>query len=102
MSFPIQTIVVNPTGKKKHKIGPLDAQVSLVNKDGTAFTGFDQHTFGETIGNASTNMAAATAANPTKDEYNKLATAYNTLAAQFNALVAGLAASGISKLPDKK
>lgn len=102
MSFPIQTLVVNPTGKKKHRIGPLDAQVSLVNKDGSAFTGFDQHTFDETIGNASTDMAAATAANPTKDEYNKLVTAYNALAAQFNTLVAGLAAGGLIRLPAKK
>ena len=38
MSFPIQTLVVNPSGKKKHTIGPLDAQVSLVNKDGTDFS----------------------------------------------------------------
>ena len=38
MSFPIQTLVVNPSGKKKHTIGPLDAQVSLVNKDGTVFS----------------------------------------------------------------
>lgn len=32
MSFPIQTLVVNKADKK-HTIGPLDAQVRLVNPD---------------------------------------------------------------------
>ncbi len=36
MSFPIQTLVVNKADKK-HTIGPLDAQVRLVNPDGTPF-----------------------------------------------------------------
>ena len=36
MSFPIHTLVVNKADKK-HTIGPLDAQVRLVNPDGTPF-----------------------------------------------------------------
>ena len=38
MSFPIQTLVVNPVGEEKHTVGPLDAQVRLVNTDGTDFS----------------------------------------------------------------
>ena len=38
MSFPIQTLVINPAGEEKHTVGPLDAQVRLVNTDGTAFS----------------------------------------------------------------
>lgn len=39
MGFPIQTLIVQKAKKSKHKAGPLDAPVSLVNVDGTAFTG---------------------------------------------------------------
>lgn len=38
MGYPVQTLVVQKTGKKK-KPGPLDAPVRLVNPDGTPFTG---------------------------------------------------------------
>ena len=89
MSFPIQTLVVNPSGKKKHTIGPLDAQVSLVNKDGTDFS-------------ADSNSAEAAADTPTKDEFDKLVTAFNTLAKQFDDIIAGLVSAGAVKLPDKK
>lgn len=102
MSFPIQTLVINPAGNEKHTVGPLDAQVRLVNQDGTAFPGTGQHAFNEMIGNANSNVATTTTANPTKDEYNKLVTAFNTLAKQFNDLVAGFEASGMIKLPEKK
>ena len=88
MSFPIQTLVVNPSGKKKHTIGPLDAQVSLVNKDGTDFS--------------DSNSAEAAADTPTKDEFDKLVTAFNTLAKQFDDIIAGLVSAGAVKLPDKK
>lgn len=118
MSFPIQTLVINPAGEEKHTIGPLDAQVRLVNTDGTAFSagsgayelpeagkdtlgGIKQFAPEQTLGNVD-NIAKAAAAAPTKDEYDKLVTAFNTLAKQFNDLVAGLAASGMIKLPDKK
>ncbi len=118
MSFPIQTLVVNPSGKKKHTIGPLDAQVSLVNKDGTDFSagsgayelpeagkdtlgGIKQFAPEETIGNVDGNIVKAAAA-PTKDEFDKLVTAFNTLAKQFDDTITGLAASGVIKLPDKK
>ena len=119
MSFPIQTLVVNPTGKKKHKIGPLDAQVSLVNKDGTDFTagssayelpaagkdtlgGIKQYAPEQTIGNVDSNVAQAAADAPTKDEFDKLVTVSNTLAKQFNDVIAGLVAAGVVKLPDEK
>lgn len=102
MSFPIQTLVINPAGDEKHTVGPLDAQVRLVNQDGTAFPGTGQHVFNEMIGNANSNVATTTTANPTKDEYNKLVMAFNALAAQFNTLVTGLAEGGLIKLPDKK
>lgn len=119
MSFPIQTLVVNPSGKKKHTIGPLDAQVRLVNTDGTAFSagssayelpaagedtlgGIKQYAPEQAIGNVDSNIAEAAADTPTKDEYDKLVTAFNTLAKQFNDLVAGFEASGMIKLPEKK
>ena len=118
MSFPIQTLVVNPSGKKKHTIGPLDAQVSLVNKDGTDFSagssayelpagedtlgGIKQYAPEQAIGNVDSNIAEAAADTPTKDEYDKLVTAFNTLAKQFNDIIAGLVSSGAVKLPDKK
>ena len=119
MSFPIQTLVVNPSGKKKHTIGPLDAQVSLVNKDGTDFSagssayelpaagedtlgGIKQYAPEQTIGNVDSNIAEAVADAPTKDEFDKLVTAFNTLAKQFNDIVAGFVSSGVVKLPDKK
>lgn len=119
MSFPIQTLVVNPSGKKKHAIGPLDAQVSLVNKDGTDFSagssayelpeagedtlgGIKQYAPEQAIGNVDGNIAEAAAAAPTKDEFDKLVTAFNTLAKQFDDTITGLAASGVIKLPDKK
>lgn len=119
MSFPIQTLVVNPSGKKKHAIGPLDAQVSLVNKDGTDFSagssayelpaagedtlgGIKQYAPEQTIGNVDGNIVKAAAAAPTKDEFDKLVTAFNTLAKQFDDTITGLAASGVIKLPDKK
>ena len=92
MSFPIQTLVVNPSGKKKHTIGPLDAQVSLVNKDGTDFSagssayelpaagedtlgGIKQYAPEQAIGNVDSNIAEAAADTPTKDEFDKLVTA---------------------------
>ncbi len=39
------------------------------------------------IANATTNVAAAAGANPTKAEYDALVTAHNALATSFNALV---------------
>lgn len=104
MSFPIQTLVVNPSGKKKHTIGPLDAQVSLVNKDGTDFSagssayelpaagedtlgGIKQYAPEQAIGNVDSNIAEA---------------AFNTLAKQFDDIIAGLVSAGAVKLPDKK
>lgn len=92
MSFPIQTLVVNPSGKKKHTIGPLDAQVSLVNKDGTDFS----------AGSSAYELPAAGEDTPTKDEFDKLVTAFNTLAKQFDDIIAGLVSAGAVKLPDKK
>ena len=117
MSFPIQTLVVNPSGKKKHTIGPLDAQVSLVNKDGTDFSagssayelpaagedtlgGIKQYAPEQAIGNVDSNIAEADT--PTKDEFDKLVTAFNTLAKQFDDIIAGLVSAGVVKLPDKK
>lgn len=111
--------MVNPSGKKKHTIGPLDAQVSLVNKDGTDFSagsgayelpeagedtlgGIKQFAPEQAIGNVDSNIAEAAADTPTKDEYDKLVTAFNTLAKQFNDIIAGLVSSGAVKLPDKK
>lgn len=119
MSFPIQTLVINPAGEEKHTVGPLDAQVRLVNTDGTDFSagsrayelqaagkdtlgGIKQFAPEQTIGNVDGNIVKAAAAAPTKDEYDKLVTAFNTLAKQFNDLVAGFEASGMIKLPEKK
>lgn len=119
MSFPIQTLVVNPAGEEKHTVGPLDAQVRLVNTDGTAFSagsrayelpaagedtlgGIKQYAPEQAIGNVDSNIAEAAADTPTKDEFDKLVTAFNTLAKQFNDLVAGFEASGMIKLPEKK
>ena len=114
MSFPIQTLVVNPSGKKKHAIGPLDAQVSLVSKDGTDFSagssayelpalgGIKQYAPEQAIGNVDSNIAEAAADTPTKDEFDKLVTAFNTLAKQFDDTIAGLVSAGAVKLPDKK
>lgn len=119
MSFPVQTLVVQAAAKKNHKIGPLDALVSLVNPDGSAFTGGGSsytlpaatadalggvklQVFKETIGNANENIAVAAAAAPTKAEYDSLVASYNALAKQFNQLVSGLSSSGVIKLPDKK
>ncbi|MCI1984078.1 MAG: hypothetical protein LKJ47_04825 [Bifidobacteriaceae bacterium] len=39
MTFPIQTLIVQKANSKKHKVGPLDAPVQLVNPDGSAFSG---------------------------------------------------------------
>lgn len=102
MSFPIQTLVVNPAGEGKHTVGPLDAQVRLVNTDGTAFQGTERHTFREAIGSINSEVAETTAANPSKDEFNKLVAVCNALSEQFNSLVHGLAESGLVKLTDKK
>lgn len=119
MSFPIQTLVVNPVGEEKHTVGPLDAQVRLVNTDGTDFSAGSrayelpeagEDTLGavkrfapeQTLGNVDDNIAKAAAAAPTKDEFDKLVTAFNTLAKQFVDTITGLAASGVIKLPDKK
>ena len=107
MSFPIQTLVINPAGEEKHTVGPLDAQVRLVNTDGTAFSagsgayelpeagkdtlgGIKQFAPEQTIGNVDGNIVKAAAAAPTKD------------AKQFDDTITGLAASGVIKLPDKK
>ena len=102
MSFPIQTLVVNPAGEGKHTVGPLDAQVRLVNTDGTAFQGTERHTFREAIGSINSEVAETTAANPSKDEFNKLVEVCNALSEQFNSRVHGLAESGLIKLTDKK
>lgn len=48
-------------------------------------------------GTASTSVAAATGAAPTKAEYDALVGAYNDLAKRVNALVAGLVAAGVVK-----
>jgi hypothetical protein len=119
MSFPIQTLVINPAGEEKHTVGPLDAQVRLVNTDGTAFSagssayelpaagedtlgGIKQYAPEQAIGNVDSNIAEAAADTPTKDEFDKLVTAFNTLAKQFDDTIAGLVSAGAVKLPDKK
>ena len=119
MSFPVQTLVVQSAGKKKHKVGPLDAPVSLVNPDGSAFTGggtsytlpaatanalggVKLQVFGEAIGNASENIAVTAADAPTKAEYDALVASYNALAKQFNRLISGLASSGVIQVPSGK
>lgn len=118
MAFPVQTLVVNKPNEKKHEIGPLDAQVRLINTDGTAFSGssayelpaagkdtlggIKQYTPEQTIGNVNADVASAAEDAPTKDEFDKLVTTVNTLVKQFNDTVAGLVSSGVIKLPDKK
>ena len=119
MSFPIQTLVVNPSGKKKHANGPMDAQVSRDNKDVRDFSagsrayelpaagentlgGIKQYAPEQAIGNVDSNIAEAAADTPTKDEFDKLVTAFNTLAKQFDDTIAGLVSAGAVKLPDKK
>lgn len=37
MAYPVQNLIVQAGGKKKHKAGPLDAPVALWNADGTPF-----------------------------------------------------------------
>lgn len=79
MSFPIQTLVINPAGEEKHTVGPLDAQVRLVNTDGTAFS----------AGSGAYELPEAG-----KDTLGGIK--------QFDDTITGLAASGVIKLPDKK
>lgn len=37
MAYPVQNLIVQAGGKKKHKAGSLDAPVALWNPDGTPF-----------------------------------------------------------------
>ena len=64
-----------------------------------ALGGVKLQVFGEAIGNASENVAAAAGEAPTKAEFNAVVTAYNSLAKQFNRLISGLAKSGVIQLP---
>ena len=99
--------------------GLFSLPVRLVNPDGTAYApasgsgtayvlpaataealgGVKLQVFGEAIGNASENVAAAAGEAPTKAEFNAVVTAYNSLAKQFNRLISGLSKSGVIQLP---
>ena len=118
MSFPIQTLVVNPVGEEKHTVGPLDAQVRLVNTDGTDFSAGSRLTScrrpartpsARSSGShpnrrLGTSMTISPSSRSCSDQGRIRQTrhGFNTLAKQFNDLVAGFEASGMIKLPEKK
>lgn len=78
MGIPIQTLVVNKPSGKKHRIGPLDGQIRLVDPDGTAFT-------------------AGTPVMPTQEPEETLAAGADleTVTAKVNAILDKLKAAGI-------
>lgn len=112
MTFPVQTLVVQKAGNKKHKIGPLDAPVSLVNPDGTAFTGgTDSVAWNDVTGKPATfpvtkaavtaSVKAADAAQaagdaPTKAEYDALVALANETKRQLNAMITAQRAAGLA------
>lgn len=99
--------------------GLFSLPVRLVNPDGTAYApasgsgtayvlpaatsdalgGVKLQVFGDAIGNASENVAAAAGEAPTKAEFDAVVTAYNSLAKQFNRLISGLSKSGVIQIP---
>ncbi len=99
--------------------GLFSLPVRLVNPDGTAYApasgsgtayvlpaatsdalgGVKLQVFGDAIGNASENVAAAAGEAPTQAEFDAVVTAYNSLAKQFNRLISGLSKSGVIQLP---
>ena len=56
--------------------------------------------FGDNIGDAKTDVAAAAGAAPTAAEYKTLVDAYNGLANQFNRLISGMEKCGILQRPN--
>ena len=101
--------------------GGFAVDAVLVNEDGTPFSGggtgtaytlpaatadtlggVKQAAFGNAIGNATPNVAAAAGDTPTKAEFDAFVTAFNSLALQFNRLISGLANAGIIQLPAVK
>ena len=64
-----------------------------------ALGGVKLQVFGDAIGNASENVAAAAGEAPTQAEFDAVVTAYNSLAKQFNRLISGLSKSGVIQLP---
>ena len=79
--------------------GSGGASYTLPAATANALGGVKLQVFGEAIGNASENVAAAAGEAPTKAEYNAVVTAYNSLAKQFNRLISGLSKSGVIQLP---
>lgn len=112
MGFPIQTLIVQKANSKKHKITSMDAPVSLVNPDGTAFTGGGS-TASYTLKAATTSAlggvkqgtavadvtsadsAAAAADAVTKAEFDAVVTELNETKKQFNAALAALRTAGV-------
>lgn len=74
MSFPIQTLVVNKADKK-HTIGPLDAQVRLVNPDGTPFATGSADTVSDKLTAGGVEAVTGDTIADVKDMLNKLITA---------------------------
>ena len=56
--------------------------------------------FGDNIGDAKTDVAAAAGAAPTAAEYKTLVDAYNALANQFNRLIGGMEKCGVLQRPN--
>ena len=79
--------------------GSGGASYTLPAATANALGGVKLQVFGEAIGNASENVAAAAGEAPTKAEFNAVVTAYNSLAKQFNRLISGLSKSGVIQLP---
>lgn len=76
MSFPIQTLVVNEADKK-HTVGPLDAQVRLVNPDGTPFSTGSTDALADKLTAGGVEPVTGTAVTDVKDMLNKLIAALN-------------------------
>ncbi|MBF9694108.1 hypothetical protein [Bifidobacterium dentium] len=71
MSFPIQTLVVNEA-EEKHTIGPLDAQVRLVNPDGTPFATGSADAIADKLTAGGVEPVTGTTVADVKDMLNKL------------------------------
>lgn len=112
MTFPVQTLIVQKASSKKHKVGPLDAPVALVNPDGSAFTGGGSaaaYTLPAATANAiggvkqgaavsdvaAADSTAAAADTITKAEFDAVVAELNETKAQLNAFLAQARVSGV-------
>ena len=97
--FSLPVRLVNPEGTAYAPASGSGTAYVLPAATSDALGGVRLQVFGEAIGNASENVAAAAGEAPTKAEFNAVVTAYNSLAKQFNRLISGLSKSGVIQLP---